>query len=418
MNDKPIRIALFPDSLHEVNGVANTCRHFAQYARAHNLPMFVVHASSSSTSRQDGSVTYLGLKQGPLSFPVEKDLRCDPAFAFHLGRVLRELRRFQPDAIHITGPSDMGLLGLLAAYKLGVPLVASWHTNVHEYAARRMDRLIPAWLLRGALRSRFLNLIEKVSFQLALLPFRPARFYFAPNPELVQCLQNATSKPCSLMERGIDLDLFGPQMRTRKSDGEFLIGYVGRLSTEKNIRTFAPLAEALKQAGCNHVRFVFVGHGGEEAWLRENIPQARLTGVLKGEPLSRAYADLDLLVFPSQTDTFGNVVLEALASGVPAAVSHLGGPRFIVDEASGFVCSSETEFAQAALCLIQDRNLRSAMSAAARKRAERASWNAVFDAVYNAYETELGARPVAHSKSMKISGESNEAVSSSSRSLR
>ena len=392
MNENPIRIALFPDSLEEVNGVANTCRHFAAYARARNLPFLVVHGSSSTTARQDGSVTYLGLKRGPLSFPVEKDLGFDMAFLRHFGRVLSEVRSFRPDAIHITGPSDAGLLGVAVARRLGIPLVASWHTNLHEYAARRTDRLLPAWLLPRALRSRLLNTIEAVSFQLALIPFKPARFYFAPNPELVECLQQATAKPCSLMERGIDLDLFGHQLRTRKSDGQFLIGYVGRLSTEKNIRAFAPLAEAIKRAGCEQVRFVFVGHGSEESWLKENIPAARLTGVLKGEPLSRAYADLDLFVFFSQTDTFGNVVLEALASGVPAAVSDKGGPRFIVDGDCGFVCANNIEFAQAVLRLIQDEDLHRSMSRAARKRAERASWDAVFDSVYRVYENQIRAQ--------------------------
>jgi len=71
------------------------------------------------------------------------------------------------------------------------------------------------------------------------------------------------------MERGIDLDLFGPQKCTRKNDGEFVVGYVGRLSTEKKIRSFAPLAQALSQAGHQHVRFIFVGHGREEKWLEE-----------------------------------------------------------------------------------------------------------------------------------------------------
>jgi phosphatidylinositol alpha 1,6-mannosyltransferase len=82
--------------------------------------------------------------------------------------------------------------------------------------------------------------------------------------------------------------------------------------------------------GVTNFRFLIVGHGGDEAWLRERLPRAEFTGVLKGEPLAEAYANMDLFVFPSHTDTFGNVVLEALASGVPAIVTPDGGPPTIV----------------------------------------------------------------------------------------
>ena len=398
MKENPVRVALFPDSMYEVNGVANTFRHFADYARVRDLPLLLVHGSAPDGIREAGSVRYFGLKRGPISFPVEKDLRFDVAFARHLGRVQEELRRFRPDVVHITGPSDMGLLGAIAAHRLGIPLAASWHTNIHEYTARRADRILPKWLIRGAARSWMLKRLEDTTFQLLMLHFKLARFYFAPNPELVERLQTVTKKRCWLMERGIDLDLFGPQKRTRKDEAEFVIGYVGRLSTEKKIRSFAPLAEALNQAGHRHVRFVFVGHGSEEKWLEENISGVRLTGVLKGEELSRAYADLDLFVFFSETDTFGNAVLEALASGVPAVVSDKGGPKFIVRDDCGFVCASDDEFLHATMLLIENQSLRQAMSQAARKRAELASWNAVFDAVYQAYECELRANDGAFEK--------------------
>jgi glycosyltransferase involved in cell wall biosynthesis len=393
VKENPVRVALFPDSLHEVNGVANTFRHFADYARMRGLPLLVVHGSAPDGIREAGSVRYFGLKRGPISFPVEKDLRFDMAFARHLGRVQEELRRFRPDVVHITGPSDIGLLGSIAAHRLNIPLAASWHTNIHEYAARRADRILPKWLIRGGARSWILKRLEDTAFQLLMLHFKLARFFFAPNPELVERLQTATKKPCWLMERGIDLDLF-----------EFVIGYVGRLSTEKKIRSFAPLAQALSRAGHRNVRFVFVGHGSEEKWLQENISGVRLTGVLNGEALSRAYADLDMFVFFSETDTFGNAVLEALASGVPAIVSDKGGPKFIVKSDCGFVCASDDEFLRAAMLLIENQSLRRAMSLAARKRAELASWNAVFDAVYHAYECELRAKDGAFDKNALASG--------------
>jgi glycosyltransferase involved in cell wall biosynthesis len=188
----------------------------------------------------------------------------------------------------------------------------------------------------------------------------------------------------------VDSATFNPKHRDRGDDRDFVIGYVGRLSTEKKVRSFAALAEAVKSAGYNHVKFVFVGHGGEEQWLRRHIPEAELTGVLRGAALSRAYANMDLFAFYSETDTFGNVVLEALASGVPAVVTDKGGPKFIVEhERCGFVCSSDEQFTASVLRLISSSSLHRTMRVAARQRSERASWDAVFASVFEAYRREL-----------------------------
>ena len=394
MTERPIRVALFPDSLNEINGVANTCRNFAAYVRRNALPMLLVSAGDKTGLSQDGSITRLELQRGPISFGLEKDLRFDlalAAFRYH-GMVMEALRDFRPDVVHITGPGDIGMMGAAVAHKLGIPVAASWHTNVHEYAARRFDRVLPRWF-RGKGRSGLLQAIEDISFRLSALYYTVGRFHFAPNQELIDKLKAATGKPCSLMERGVDLDLFSPTHRSRGNDGQFVIGYVGRLSTEKKVRSFATLAKTVKAAGYNHVKFVFVGHGSEEQWLRENIPGAEMSGVLRGVPLSRAYANMDLFAFYSETDTFGNVVLEALASGVPAVVSDKGGPKFIVEhERCGFICSNEEEFNASVLRLIASESLQRDMTFAARRRAERASWDAVFASVYESYRRELPNR--------------------------
>jgi len=277
----------------------------------------------------------------------------------------------------------------ITAHKAGIPVAASWQTNIHEYAARRANLILPR-VLRGKARAGLLKKIEEISFRLAMLYYTVGRFHFAPNQELIDMLHGVSGRRCYLMERGVDLDVFNPAHRTRGNDGQFVIGYVGRLSTEKKIRSFAGLAKAAKDAGYSHVKFVFVGHGGDEDCLRRNLPEAEMTGVLRGEPLSRAYANMDLFAFYSETDTFGNVVLEALASGVPAVVTDKGGPKFIVDhERCGYVCSSEEEFNASALRLAANSALQRDMAVAARLRAERASWDTVFDAVYAAYRREL-----------------------------
>jgi len=389
MLERPVRVALFPDSLNEVNGVANTCRNFVAYAKRTGSPMLLVSVNERVGVIQDGSVTRFDLQRGDFSFAVEKDLGYDLAFFRYYRRVVDAVRQFNPDVLHITGPNDVGMLGAAVAHDLGIPLAASWHTNVHEYAARRSDRILPR-LISGNARAWLLQTIEDVSFRLTAYFYQVARFHFAPNQELIDKLHGATHKPCVLMERGVDLAEFSPIHRDRADDGQFVIGYVGRLSTEKKVRSFAALASAVKKAGYKHVKFVFVGQGGEEQWLRQHIPDAELTGVLRGPALSRAYANMDLFAFFSETDTFGNVVLEALASGVPAVVTDKGGPKFIVEhERCGFVCGNDEEFIASVLRLISSNSLQCDMTVAARQRAERASWDAVFDAVYETYRREL-----------------------------
>ncbi len=157
-------------------------------------------------------------------------------------------------------------------------------------------------------------------------------------------IEKGAGKACYPMHRGVDTDLFNPRRRDR-GDDTFVIGYVGRLTVEKNIRELVELERRLIQEGLSNFRFLIVGQGAEESWLRANMKKADFTGVLRGEELARAYANMDIFAFPSRTDTYGNVVLEALASGVPAVVTDSGGPRFIVrDGETGFVARDPQEF--------------------------------------------------------------------------
>ena len=134
---------------------------------------------------------------------------------------------------------------------------------------------------------------------------------------------------------------------------------------------------------------LIVGHGGDEAWLRERLPKAEFTGVLRGEALATAYANMDLFVFPSHTDTFGNVVLEALASGVPAIVTPDGGPCTIVRDGETGRIVPDDQFTSAIAGLLADPGRLADMRLAARAYALTASWDSVFEGVYAGYEAIL-----------------------------
>jgi glycosyltransferase involved in cell wall biosynthesis len=390
--DRIPRVAYFPDSFHEVNGVAHTSRHFEAFARRRNLPFLCVRAGQRARAlTQDGNVWTLELPRGFLSFALEKDLRFDPAFLRHIPLIADVLERFRPDLLHITGPSEVGMLGARLARHLDLPLAASWHTNIHEYAARRSD-----WLLRLLPRRQSAiagKKIEEFALSAAAQLYRTARVLFAPNPELCRLLERATGRPCLLMPRGVDAELFQPAKRRREpNDRDHVLGFVGRLSIEKNIALLARVQQELEEMGHRSFRFLIVGQGGEEAWLRERLHRAEFSGVLRGEELAAAYASMDLFVFPSHTDTFGNVVLEAMASGVPAIVTPDGGPRTIVrDGETGRIVPDE-DFATAVADALGNRAKHEQMRQAARAHALTASWDSVFEGVYAGYETILPAR--------------------------
>ena len=382
------RVAYFPDSFHEINGVAHTSRNFEAYARRNSYPFLCVRAGNRATPfLQEGELRTLELARSRTAIRLEQDLEFDAIFWRHHDQIEWQLKRFQPDIIHVTGPSELGIFGAVFAWKTGTPLAASWHTNVHEYLAKRMrgiTGLLPAGHLPRAERA-----IEAATLAATARFYRLARVLFAPNLELCAMLEQATGKPCHLMQRGVDTGLFSPARRERPSgDSSIVLGYVGRLSVEKNIALLVRVARELKTSGLD-VRFLIVGQGGDEALLREQLPEAQFAGVLRGEALAQAYADMDIFLFPSHTDTFGNVVLEALASGVPAIVTPHGGPKYIVTHGpgsnqTGFVVADD-EFSGAVLALVNDRPRLDRMRVAARQHALGCSWDAVFGRVYEAY---------------------------------
>jgi phosphatidylinositol alpha 1,6-mannosyltransferase len=378
------RVAFFTDSFHEVNGVALTSREFVRFAERRSLPMLSVHAGPRTQVFENGSVTTFEFHRGLVKWRLEHDLAVDFLLLRYLPKLRAALARFQPNLVHITGPSDSGILGTILAHEFGVPLVASWHTNLHEFGARRLARALQ--FLPESARSSAASWFEVKALDCCVWFYSLAKLVFAPNAELVEMLAQRTGRAAFPMSRGIDTELFSPARRTRL-DGDFVIGYVGRLSPEKNVRLLAEIEQALIRAGMSNYRFLIVGYGSEHAWLSSVIERASLPGVLRGEDLARAYASMDAFVFPSGTDTFGNVVLEAMASGVPAIVTSEGGPKFLVTAGeNGQLAGTAEEFARWVLEWSRAPERLARMREHARRTAQRHSWDAVWEDVYRRYE--------------------------------
>jgi glycosyltransferase involved in cell wall biosynthesis len=413
----PLRVALFTDTFEEINGVALTSRQFVDFARRHDYPLFCVRGRSATrrgsqareppdaapgvgrTTRSsgsggvacehslEGSVNHCELTRSRFVIHLDRGLLYDTVLWRSAIEIAKAVESFKPDIVHVVSPGDVSTVGVYVAKKLGIPLAISWHTNLHEFGAMRLMSTL-RWL-PDRIRNGLGQFTEAQSLRICLAFYGMGDVLYAPNAELVAMLRDGTGKPVFPMKRGIDTHLFDPAKRTL-NDGVLRIGYVGRTTPEKSVRFLRDLGTALQAGGAPPFRFLIVGDGSELQWLRDNLQNADFRGVRRGADLSEDFANMDVFAFPSRTDTFGNVVLEALASGVPAVVTGAGGPKFIVREGlSGFVAYTDEEFVERVALLLRDTDVRAAMGRAAREQACGESWDEVFRQVYDGYRTAL-----------------------------
>lgn len=380
-----VRVAYFADSFHEVNGMARTSRELDAFARRQGLPFLCVRGGAVTKYTADGPSAVLELRRAATAIPVDKDLAFDPLLGRHLLRVRNAIRRFKPDLIHVTGPGDIGLMGVYFAHHYKIPLVASWHNNLHELAAHRLHIILehPLFSFLPKAYADFVELLTEWGALEGVAQFyKLAAALFAPNPDLVDMLQDRTGKPVHLMPRGVDTELFNPNKRFRQ-DGAFTLGFAGRLQPEKNVRL---LVDLQKQLPAGNHRFLIVGDGFERTYLSRRLRRAEFTGFLDGEPLAAAYANMDLFVYPSCTDTYGTAVQEALACGVPAVVRDQGGPRYLIESGvNGYIARSDAHFIRHVVQLISDPARLPNLRREARESACRASWDSICSSVWDVY---------------------------------
>ncbi|MGH3095889.1 MAG: glycosyltransferase [Streptosporangiales bacterium] len=222
-------------------------------------------------------------------------------------RVRRWLADFAPDVVHVVNPVLLGLSGVRAAYRLGVPLVCSYHTDVTRYADS-----YHLGFLRPVIRRVLRRLYSRAALILVTSRTGQAQLDWY---DIVPAAGG--SDKTVFWPRGVDLDRFQPSPNRPDRDGAIRALYVGRLADEKNLADLAPLAAAPK------LRLVVVGDGPGRQALAARLAggRVRFTGTLHGADLAEAYASADALVFPSTTETLGLVLLEALASGLPVVAA-------------------------------------------------------------------------------------------------
>jgi glycosyltransferase involved in cell wall biosynthesis len=276
-----------------------------------------------------------------LPCPTYPDIRLSMLPRHRLGKMIEA---FAPDALHVATEGPLGLAARAWARKRGCAFTTAFHTRFPEYVNARIG-VPPSWLY--AWLRRFHGSGQGIMVATASLREELAERGFR------------RIRPWS---RGVDLDLFRPEPREEWNLPHPIFLYVGRVAVEKNIRAFLDLDLPGSK--------VVVGGGPQLSSLRRHYPAVHFTGPRFGEALARAYAGADVFVFPSLTDTFGLVILEALACGTPVAAFPVTGPKDVLAEADGKVGAVNADLRQAALDAL------GASRAAARAHAERFSWRA------------------------------------------
>jgi len=302
-----------------------------------------------------------------ISMPGRPEYRISSAFPKD---VQKRLELFDPDIIHIATPDYLGFRALKWATKKGTPVVSSYHTHFSSY-----------------LKYYKLSLIEPLLWKYLAWFYGKCTHVYVPSESMAKLLdeQNINSE-LKIWARGIETDRFSPSYRDYKwrtqhgvLDDELIITFVSRLVWEKNLKLFGDVVNKL-QTSYPKLKALIVGDGPAMEEAKELMPKAVFTGFLEGNELAKAYASSDIFFFPSDTETFGNVTLEAMASGLPSVVADATGSRSLVNHGeSGFVIPVESsdKFYTFIEKLINDDKLRMKMSASAIEKADEYSWSAV-----------------------------------------
>jgi len=352
----------------EVNGVARSIARMVDGLVARGHHVWLMRPRQSKTDCAADEPFFKECLLPSLPIPGYPGLRLGlPSFA----RLLREWRRDRPDLVHVVTEGPLGLAAIIVARKLGISLTSDFHTNF-DYYSRHYGL---AWFQGG------------VSAYLRWVHNRTSETY-VPTQEMQSELTQRGYKGVEIVSRGVDCTLYAPHRRREALRADWgvkpddvVICHVGRVAPEKNFDLLLR-AHSVIRASLPTVRLLIVGDGPLRAKIEKRFPDVIFAGMQQGVSLAEHYASADVFLFPSLSETFGNVTLEAMASGLPVvAYDYAAASEAIVDGHNGVtVLPGDAEsFVSAAVSLASRSDLRARFGCAARERAETFDWEAVID---------------------------------------
>ncbi|MEM1095775.1 MAG: glycosyltransferase family 1 protein [Bacteroidota bacterium] len=379
---RPVRVALFTGNYnHIADGVSLTLNRLVRHLEAHGHAVRIIGPTIDQPP-----VNHAGMLLDVPSLPAPG--RPEYRISTVLPRSVKtELESFAPDVVHIATPDLLGVQALRWAKRQQLPVVASYHTHFSSYLRYYKQ----AWL-------------EPALWRFLRWFYRQCTHIYVPTPSMAEVLrEHGIDQGLLLWPRGVETDRFTPSRRSsawRQQHGfaedEVVVSFVSRLVWEKGLEVFAQVIERLEREGVPH-RSLIVGDGVAKAPLEERLTHTVFTGYLGGTDIATAYASSDVFFFPSDTETFGNVTLEAMASATPPVCADATGAADLVNHGvDGFLAPPDDvgAFYQHVHRLVTDADLRRQFGETAHARAQAYDWPVILGRIPAYYATLLHDAPL------------------------
>lgn len=377
-----LRVAIFTGNYNHIrDGVSLTLNRLVAFLEKQDIPVIIFGPTVDEPDLKHNG-EFIPVPSVPM--PKRSEYRITVGFP---DSARKRLEEFNPTLIHLATPDLLGFRAMRWAQNKNIQIVASYHTH-----------------FTGYLKYYNLEILELLGWKYLDWFYSQCRHIYAPSPSIANELNAKeidSNSEIRIWARGVDIEQFNPSKRDeawRKSAGlkpeDKAITFVSRLVWEKNLQTFVDAVKKLE----GNVKPVIVGDGPAMNELRSILPNAYFTGFITGEELAKAYACSDIFFFPSETETFGNVTLEAMASGLPCIVADAPGSKSLVESGINGYLSPPRDTVQFAECiqkLVDDDTLRAKMGGAARQKALAYSWDTVNATLLENYKEALAEQPPA-----------------------
>ncbi|MDZ7715865.1 MAG: glycosyltransferase family 1 protein [Balneolaceae bacterium] len=371
-----LRVAIFTGNYNHIrDGVSLTLNRLVGFLEEKGVPVIVFGPTVDEPAfEHNGELVSVPSMRMPVS--GRSEYRVTTGFP---KQAQQRLHEFDPTLVHLATPDVLGFRAMRWAQKRNIQIVSSYHTHFTSY-----------------LEYYNLDMLKQLGWKYLVWFYSQCKHVYVPSPSMAEELnKQGINEGIRIWARGVYTDRFNPDKRDmewRRSigykDDDKVVTFVSRLVWEKELQTFV---DAVKKLG-DAIRPMIVGDGPARKELEHMLPEAHFTGFITGHELYRAYASSDIFFFPSASETFGNVTLEAMSSGLPCVVADATGSRSLVESGiNGYLAPPRDteEFARCIKKIVMDENLREKMAKAARQKALSYSWENVNQKLLDNYHEVL-----------------------------